>query len=322
MDNAQNEQGEKNMRIENAYVKKPETWCGLNRPDLNEAEADVVIFGIPFDGGVSYRGGAAEAPEVLRENTLCSTPCTERLSYFEDLKVLDAGDFVCENRDELFSEVQNYVEKLVRQGVRFTMVGGDHSVTIPVERGINAALDEEFGIIHIDAHMDLCEALEGDPLSHGSTERRALELEHSSSLENLYFIGIRSIEPDEFQFHKENNIQVKTAYDCYHQGIEAVADDCISKMKKYNKIYITFDIDALDPGFAAGTGTPQFGGLSPRMALTLIEKLFTALNVIGFDVVEIAPRLDPSLAAMYAGRKLITEGWGYWADQLGKLVRK
>ena len=88
-------------------------------------------------------------------------------------------------------------------------------------------------------------------------------------------------------------------------------------MKKFSKVYLTFDIDALDPAYAAGTGTPQFGGLTSRMALTLLEKLFTNLNIIGFDVVEIAPPLDPSLAAMYAGRKIITEGWGYWADQIG-----
>ena len=309
------------MRVKNEFVKNPKTWCGLNRPDKTEEEADVVIFGIPFDGGVSYRGGAAQAPETLRENTLCSTPSTERLAYYEDLQVVDAGDFQG-SRDEIFREVETYVADLVRRGIRFTMVGGDHSVTIPVERGINQAVEEDFGIIHIDAHMDLSYELEGDPLSHGSTEQRALELEHISSLENLYFIGIRSIEPDEFQFYKENPIQVKTAYECFHEGIEAVADQCVAAMKKFKKVYITFDIDALDPGFAAGTGTPQFGGLTPRMALTLLEKLFTNLNIIGFDVVEIAPPLDPSLAAMYAGRKLITEGWGYWADQLGKLVRK
>lgn len=234
---------------------------------------------------------------------------------------MDAGDFVNEDRDALFAEVQAYVKTLVAQGVKFTMVGGDHSVTIPVERGINDALNEEFGIIHIDAHMDLCDALEGDYLSHGNTERRALELEHVSSLENLFFIGIRSIEPDEFEFHKTNKIQVKTAYDCYHEGIEAVAEACIEKMKRFDKVYITFDIDALDPGFAAGTGTPQFGGLTPRMALTLLEKLFQNLNIIGFDVVEIAPPLDPSLAAMFAGRKLLQEVWGYWADRIGKLER-
>lgn len=309
------------MQVKNEFVKNEETWCGLNRPDMKEADADVVIFGIPYDKGVSYRGGAGEAPEMLRENTLCSTPCTERLEWFDTLNVVDGGDFEGE-RDEIFAEVQAYVADLVKAGKRFTMVGGDHSVTIPVERGINEGIDEEFGIIHIDAHMDLCEALYGDPLSHGSTQRRALEMDHIGSLENLYFIGIRSIEPDEFQFHKENNIQVKTAYDCYAEGIEAVADDCIAKMKKFNKVYITFDIDALDPGYAAGTGTPQFGGLTPRMALTLMKKLFTELNIMAFDVVEIAPALDPSLAAMYAGRKLITEAWGCWAEQLGKLERK
>ena len=216
------------MLVRDEFVKNNETWCGLNRPQMKEEEADIVIFGIPFDGGVSYRDGAAEAPKILRANTLCSTPCTERLDYFDTLNVVDGGDFEGD-RDEIFREVEDYVAELVKKNVRFTMVGGDHSVTIPVERGINKALDEEFGIIHIDAHMDLCEALEGDPLSHGSTERRALELENVTSLENLYFIGIRSIEPDEFQFHKENNIQVKTAYDCYHEGIEAVAADCVEK---------------------------------------------------------------------------------------------
>lgn len=310
------------MRVKNDHAKSADTWCGLNRPEMAEKDADAVIFGIPFDGGVSYRGGAAEAPDLLRANTITSTPTTEKLEYYPDFNVVDAGNFTGEDREAMFAEVQEYVAGLVRDGVKFTMVGGDHSVTIPVERGINDALDEEFGIIHIDAHMDLCDALDGDYLSHGNTERRALELEHVPSFENLYFIGIRSIEPDEFILHKENEIQVKRAYDCYREGIEAVADDCIEKMKKFNKVYLTFDIDALDPAYAAGTGTPQFGGLTSRMALTLLEKLFTSLNIIGFDVVEIAPPLDPSLTSMYAGRKIIQEAWGYWADQMGKLERK
>ena len=105
------------------------------------------------------------------------------------------------------------------------------------------------------------------------------------------------------------------------EGIEAVADDCIAKMKKFKKVYLTFDIDGLDPAYAGGTGTPQFGGLTSRMAMTLMQRLFTELNIIGFDVVEIAPPLDDSLASMYAGRKLITEAWGVWADEAGKLVK-
>lgn len=115
---------------------------------------------------------------------------------------------------------------------------------------------------------------------------------------------------------------MKRAYDCYREGIEAVADDCIRKMNRFKKVYLTFDIDSLDPAYAAGTGTPQFGGLTSRMVMTLLEKLFTNLNIIGFDVVEIAPPLDPSLTAMYAGRKIIQEAWGYWAKDLGKLRGK
>ena len=308
------------MLKKNEDALLPGTWFGLNTPGADPDEVDAVIFGIPYDGGVSYRGGAAQAPDMLRANTGHATPCNEKLDFFSGFKVLDAGDFVAEDRDALFAEVQAYVEQLVRSGKRFTMVGGDHSVTIPVERGVNAALDEPFGIIHIDAHMDLSYELEGDHLSHGSTEQRALELSNITSEKNLYFIGIRSIEPDEFQFSRTVDLQVKTSWDCYHEGIDAVADDCIAKMKKFNKVYLTFDIDGLDPAYAAGTGTPQFGGLTSRMAMTLIQRLFTELNIIGFDVVEIAPPLDDSLASMYAGRKLITEGWSIWADELGKLI--
>ncbi len=301
------------------HVTSEGTWFGLNCPEKKVEEVDVVVFGIPYDGGVSYRSGASEAPNVLRSNTYTPTPSTERLQYFDELMVHDGGDFVGDDRDVVFAEIQEYVTELTTKGIAFTMVGGDHSTTIPVQRGINQALNESFGIIHIDAHMDLCGELYGDPLSHGCTEMRALDLEHVDSLENLYFIGIRSIEPDEYEFSKQNKIQVKTAYDCFHEGIEAVAEDCISKMKKFDKVYLTFDIDALDPGYAAGTGTPQFGGITPRMALTLLERLFTQLNIMAFDVVEISPPLDPSLTAMYAGRKIIAECWGHWANKLGKL---
>ena len=92
-------------------------------------------------------------------------------------------------------------------------------------------------------------------------------------------------------------------------------------MKQFGKVYLTFDIDALDPAYAGGTGTPQFGGLTSRMAMTLVQKLFAELNIIGFAIVEIAPPLDDSLASLYAGRKLLTEAWGAWAEAAGKLQR-
>lgn len=307
------------MKNRDKYAKDSGAWCNLNKPELSEKEVDVVIFGIPFDESVSYRSGASDAPSVLRKNTFTSTPFTERFESIADLKVYDAGDFRTVTREELFSDVTEYVSDLVKNNIFFTAIGGDHSVTIPIEAGIDKALDEQFGIIHIDAHFDLCDTLGGDSLSHGSVQRRALELNNIEGLDNLYFVGIRSIEPDEYAFKEQNHINVASAYACHKIGIQKIAEDVIAEMSKFNKVYITLDIDCLDPAFAAGTGTPQFGGLYSRQLLDLLEILFNELNIIAFDVVEVAPVLDPSLTAMFAARKIITECWGHHARKIGIL---
>lgn len=307
------------MKNRDKYAKDSGAWCNLNKPELSEKEVDVVIFGIPFDESVSYRSGASDAPSVLRKNTFTSTPFTERFESIADLKVYDAGDFRTVTREELFSDVTEYVSDLVKNNIFFTAIGGDHSVTIPIEAGIDKALEEQFGIIHIDAHFDLCDTLGGDPLSHGSVQRRALELNNIEGLDNLYFVGIRSIEPDEYAFKEQNHINVASAYACHKIGIQKIAEDVIAEMTKFNKVYITLDIDCLDPAFAAGTGTPQFGGLYSRQLLDLLEILFNELNIIAFDVVEVAPVLDPSLTAMFAARKIITECWGHHARKIGIL---
>ncbi len=308
------------MLVKNKDAQNPGAWCGLNQPDLLPEEADAVIFGIPFDKGVSYRSGAKEGPQVLRENTYSPTPFTEHFASFSNLKVVDLGDFIYEgNRENYFREIEDQVKELVEMKIFFTMIGGDHSVTIPVQRGIDRALDGDFGIIHIDAHFDLCHELGGDTLSHGSTERRALELKNISGPENLYFVGIRSIEADEYAFKKEHEIQVKSASQCYREGMDRVAQDCIKAMATYEQVYVTLDIDCLDPAFAAGTGTPQFGGLNSRQVLDFLERIFSALPILGMDIVEISPSLDPSLTAMFAGRKIQQEVWGHLAKKWGKL---
>lgn len=307
------------MLVKDRFAQDSGAWCNLNKPYLTEKDVDVVIFGIPFDEGVSYRSGASEGPAVLRKNTFSSTPYTEQFESIADLKVYDAGDFHSENRKDLFAEVTDYISELVKDNIFFTAVGGDHSVTIPIEKGIDQALDEPFGIIHIDAHFDLCDTLCGDPLSHGSVQRRALDLKNIDGTDNLYFIGIRSIEPDEYEFKEKNSINVASSYECHKLGIQKIAEDAAAKMSKYNKVYITLDIDCLDPAFAAGTGTPQFGGLYSRQLLDLLEILFDRLNIIAFDVVEVAPALDPSLTSMFAARKIITECWGHRARKVGIL---
>jgi len=298
------------MKRTEDMIKDPAIWAGLNKPDLTMKESDIVVFGIPYDGGVSFRAGAKDGPAALRNITYTITPTTE---FFEDISALrihDLGDFTEPNRDDLFTDVENKVCRIVKEKKFFTMIGGDHSTTIPVLRGINKALNEPFGIIHIDAHFDLCDDINGDRLSHGCTERRALELENVTSTENIFFIGIRSIEMDELDFRNKNKIRVIGAHDCNKLGTSAVAETVKVKLAPFKHIYITIDIDCLDPAYAAGTGTPQFGGLSSRELLDLLKDLFD-LPVIGFDVVEIAPKLDQSLTSVFAGRKIITECWGH-----------
>jgi agmatinase len=298
------------FRDENAC--SPGIWCGLNRPDLSDTEADIVVFGIPFDGAVSFRDGAAEAPSVLRSYTFTSSPTTETGESLEKLKIYDAGDFIEKERGDLYSNIEQYVCGLVKAGKFFTGIGGDHSVSIPIEAGINKALAGQFGIIHIDAHADVCNTLYDDKLSHGCVQRRAFEFENMGKIENFYFVGIRSFEPDELPFFSEHKVNMKTSKQIFSEGIQSVAADVVAKMSGFPSVYVTIDIDCLDPAYAPGTGTPQFGGMSPRELLYLLEEIFKNLSVIGFDVVEVAPKLDPALTAMFAARKIITECWGYY----------
>jgi agmatinase len=301
------------MKTTDEMIQEGGLWGGLcdgASSDEKEQDADIIVFGIPYDGNVSYREGASDGPAAIRESAAPIAPTTE---YFEDLtgtKVVDLGDFVGEDCETIFSGVENKVAELVSNKKFFTMIGGDHSVTIPVHRGIDKAIDHEFGIIHIDAHFDLCDELEGNRLSHGCTERRAIELDHVKDIDSLFFVAIRSCELDELAFMKTNKVNVINAADYERMGTEKVVRAVVEKMKRFKSIYLTVDIDCLDPAYAAGTGTPKFGGITSRQLLDFLRGIFE-LPIIGFDVVEVAPILDASLTSVYAGQRVITECWGH-----------
>jgi agmatinase len=301
------------MKTTDEMIMAGGLWGGMcDGPATPEKEkdADIVVFGIPFDGNVSYREGAQDGPAAIRESTAPIAPTTE---YFEDLtgtRVVDLGDFDGEDCEAIFAAVEQKVADLVKNKKFFTMIGGDHSVTIPVLQGIDDAIDHEFGIIHIDAHFDLCDELEGNRLSHGCTERRAVEMEHVKDSESLFFIAIRSCELQELDFMKKNKVNVINAADYERLGTAKVIEAVKEKMSIFKSIYLTVDIDCLDPAYAAGTGTPKFGGITSRQLLDLLRGLFD-LPIIGFDVVEVAPKLDASLTSVYAGQRVITECWGH-----------
>lgn len=309
------------MRNRNMYSEMETAWFGLNEPEISEVSSDVVVFGIPFDGSEGSRGAAAETPDLLRRNTMEASPCTEDLDFFDQLKVYDGGDFRGTDRETIYKEVEDYVASIVDMRKKFTMIGGDHSVSIPVMKGIDREISGSLGIINMGAYLDLRDDEDGDNLSSSTVMSRVLELESVAGPENIYNIGIRALNRQEFDKVKAGKFNVKTAKDCFASGAEAVAMDCVSKMKDFDRVYLTFNIDVLDPGYAAGTGMPQLGGLTPRMVFDMLSILFSRLNIIGFDMVEIAPALDDSLTAMYAGRRLVKQMWAHWASKLGKLEK-
>ena len=305
------------MKTTKEMILEKELWAGLNKPGMVIEDSDIVVFGQAFDKAASVRKGAADGPRHIREISYSITPTTEDFELIEDVNILDLGDFDNQNQEELFREVKNSVIEIVKAGKFFTMLGGDHSVSIPIYQGLNESLDDNFGIIHIDAHFDLCDELNGNKLSHGCPARRATELANVNGSDGIYFVGIRSIEMNEMEYMKSNKVNVINSRRFSKIGVDKAVEEVANHMKKYKYIYITLDIDCLDPGFAGGTGTPQFGGLSPREVLEFLRGIFE-LPVIGFDVVEVAPGLDSSLASSYAARKIIVESWGH---HLGKQNR-
>ncbi|MFD1707740.1 agmatinase [Siminovitchia sediminis] len=291
-------------------IRQEAIWAGLNRPGIEMDEADIVVYGIPYDGGVSFRSGAKDGPAAIRNITYTIPPTTERWEDLSSLKILDLGDVKGDSRDEMFQQAEDIAASIVKSGKLLTMIGGDHSTTIPVLKGIDQALDQPLGIVHIDAHFDLCHEMGGDLLSHGSTQRRALDLKNVSGTDSIFFVGVRSVESEELEFINNHEMNIIKALEIRRDGVEQALKMIKEKMSRFEKVYITVDIDSLDPAYAPGTGTPQFGGLNSRELLDLLYGLFE-LPVIGFDVVEVSPQLDDSALSVFAARKILTECWGH-----------
>ena len=263
-------------------------WMGQN-PDY--ASSDIIMLGMPFDGTVSYRPGSRFAPEQIR---LASWGLEEYSPYFdkhlEDCNFHDAGDleFPLGNTKKSLGVIRQNVEEIYNDGKRVFGIGGEHLVTLPEIQAISKYVDN-LAIVHFDAHTDLREEYLGEPLSHSAVIRHSAEI---IGFENLKQIGIRSGMKEEFELMKKYNTLIHE-----HKELDVFKD---------KNIFITVDLDVLDTSIMPGTGTPEVGGLDFNQLVGWFKYL-SQFNIIGADVVELAPDYDASGASTAVATKVIRE---------------
>jgi agmatinase len=263
-------------------------------------DTEFVLFGIPWDYLSSLKTvNTAEAPQKIRDISENLSLTTEMGNEIPKLKVSDVGDVLIEpvNTENNIESVKNFVKSVFsrRQNLVPIMVGGDHFCTYPVIKAIGDSLDkmDEFGVLIFDAHLDLYDRFDKGQNSHATVSNRIFNLEYISK-NNLLIAGTRDIDIPEFKIAKKEQITYLNAFLLQDIGLDAFGDKILDFFKKSNtkNLYVSIDIDVLDPSIAPGTGYAIPGGFSYRELWTILRKLALNIDIIGFDLVEVSPNLD------------------------------
>jgi agmatinase len=257
------------------------------------ANLDVALLGIPYDGGASYRTGARFGPRAIREQSslIRTWHPVLKVHPFERLRVADCGDIdvVPISIERTYEAITARIGEVLAAGALPLSIGGDHSITLPILRAI-ARWHGPVGVVHFDAHPDTWDEYFGSKFFHGTPFRRAIE-EGLIEPQRMIQVGIRGplYGPEDFAFHDEHGIEVLRIEPIKEQGIAWAA----SRLERLRggPVYVSFDIDSVDPAFAPATGTPEVGGLTSYEALAIVRAL-QGLNLVGADVVEVSPPYD------------------------------
>jgi len=288
--------------------KHRKLWSGLASDD---ADAEVGILGIPYEGAASFRKGTAQAPARIRSLTPHAAPYTESGRALSGLRVRDLENVdISGDWSAVHDRIAERVEGLLKHPFAIVL-GGDHSVTIPVFRTFSETVPGPLGYLHLDAHLDLMPSFEGRTWSHACTARRVLEAA-SISPEHAVFMGIRSWLGEEIAYLRDHpEMQVLTASAIAEGDMPSLVTSALAPLQSAASVYVTIDIDVLDPAFAPGTGTPEAGGLSTRDLLRILRLAFEHLPIRALDVVEVSPPLDASDITSFAVVKLLYEVFGW-----------
>jgi len=266
----------------------------LEMPHRTELQdIDIALIGVPFDLGVYNRSGARFGPRAIRNVSLFGS--MNHQSKIEPLslcRIVDVGDVHVEHRynlDQGIQDIEAYYHRLMDAGIVPLSAGGDHSITHPILKAVGR--DHSVGLVHVDAHCDTGPGMGFSEFYHGSPFRNAV-LDGVLDPERTIQIGIRGPAEEVWEFSYDSGMTVIHIEDFVEMGVDKVIQKARAVVGD-GLTYISFDVDGLDPAYAPGTGTPEVGGLTTREAQTLIRGL-RGLNLVGGDVVEVAPQYDPT----------------------------
>ena len=260
----------------------------------NAKDLDVAFVGVPFDIGTSNRSGARFGPRQIRSESCLIRPynMATRAAPFDSLQIADIGDVAINtfNIEKSMDIIESAYDDILAQDCKPLTMGGDHTIALPILRSI-AKKYGPVGIVHVDAHADVNDTMFGERIAHGTPFRRAIE-EKLVDPKRMVQIGLRATgyAADDFDWPREQGVRVVPAEDCWYKSLKPLMSE-VREQLGVGPVYITFDIDGLDPAYAAGTGTPEIGGLTIHQGLEVIRGC-RGLEVVGGDLVEVAPAYD------------------------------
>lgn len=267
---------------------------------------DIALIGVPFDAGVTHRTGARFGPRSIRNISMAVGRYNHQtgVTPFDLCKLADIGDVPLHgfSLEKGIETIEAYYHKVIDAGCAVVSAGGDHSVTYPIMKAVGR--DEPVGMVHVDAHCDTMGHLDDHKFHHGGPFRHAV-LDGVLDPERSIQIGIRGGGEVYWEFSHESGMTVVPIQDFNRMGVDAV----IQKAKEVigdGPTYISFDVDGLDPVYAPGTGTPEVGGMSTADAVQLLRGL-TGMNIIGGDLVEVAPEYDATTNTPQVGKQMMFE---------------
>ncbi len=291
--------------IQPRYTEIPTFMRRPHRPDMKGVE--IGMIGVPFDLGVTNRPGARHGPREIRNQSSMMGWVHHQsgIMPFDLCEVADLGDVRIEHRyslDEGIAEINAFYEQVVAARVTPLTAGGDHSITYPILKAVGAR--EPVGLVHIDAHCDTLGEYMGSKFHHGGPFRNAVEAGVLDPTRTVQ-IGIRGMSEPLWDFSYDSGMRVIHIEEFYDMGISRVIEEA-RRVVGDGPTYVSFDVDGLDPAYAPGTGTPEVGGLTTFEGQALVRGL-CGLNLVGGDVVEVAPPFDPSGVTALVGATMMFE---------------